>query len=118
MQTVANDLRLGSELSFVCELLKVTATTAPEVWTGRLNPQRRRRKDLFNRGKQHIPLLALNSHTQTISRRRKRNKDSLPLRMGQSHSTRKNSLDLNLNFIATKKHKQKTLTKIKLESAF
>src|SRR5262249_45030185 len=83
------------ELGFVRELLKVTTTTATEVRTGRLNPQRRRRKDLFNYRKQHIPLLALNSHAHTISGRRKRNKHRLPLRMGQSHANPKTSFNLN-----------------------
>jgi hypothetical protein len=96
MQTITNNLRLRSELGFVTKLLKVTTTTAAEVWTRRLDPQRRRREYLFDRSKQHIPLLTLNSHPHTIVRRRKRNKHSLPIRMGQSHSARKNPLDLNL----------------------
>jgi hypothetical protein len=77
-------------------LLKVATTTTAKIRTRRLNPQRRRRKDLFDYGKQHIPLLALNSHSHTIAGRRKRNEDSLSIRMGQPHATRKNPFNVNL----------------------
>jgi hypothetical protein len=55
MQTVANYFRLGCQLSFVCKLLKVTTTTATEVWTRRLNPRRRRRENLLDGSKQTFP---------------------------------------------------------------
>ena len=116
MQAIANDLSLRSELSFVSELLKVTATTAAEVRTRRLNPHRRRRKDLFNRSKQNIPLLALNSHTHTISGRGQRNKTVFPpawanpIPPGRIRSTSTSKT----TFIAGRTKRHKTLTKSRI----
>src|SRR6185369_9953052 len=95
MQAVANHLRLRGELRFVSELLKVTTTAATEVRTRRLDPYWRRRDDLYDRRKQNIPLLSLDYHTHMISRRGKRNKNRLPIGMGQPQATRQDSFDLN-----------------------
>src|SRR5687768_15390322 len=56
MQTIANHLSLGSELSFVSELLKVAAATTTKVRTRRFNSDGRGRENLFDGSKQHVPL--------------------------------------------------------------
>jgi hypothetical protein len=71
MKTIANDIRLRGELSFVCELLKVAATTTTKVRARRLDPRWRGRDDLFNRGEKNVALLSLNTHTHAIAGRRK-----------------------------------------------
>ena len=67
VKTITNYLSLRSELSFVCELLKVAATATTKVRTWRLNPDRRRRDDLFNRRKQQLALRAIDLHPHAIS---------------------------------------------------
>ena len=69
MKAVSNHFRLRRELCFVVELLEVATTTSTKVWTGRFDPHRRRRDDLFNRRKQDIALLAIDAYAKTISRR-------------------------------------------------
>ena len=67
VKTITNYLSLGCELSFVCELLKVTATAKAKVRTRWLNPNRRWRDDLFNRRKQQLTLRAIDLHPHAIS---------------------------------------------------
>src|SRR5262245_31256806 len=59
MKAVADDAEFGIELRIVSHLLKIAASAAPNVLTGRLYPRRRRLQNGFDLGKPDLAALDL-----------------------------------------------------------